>query len=121
MKYRILQESDYKFVPNFHFYTADDSCAFITSVQKAVILPSGEYEAECLLPMNFLNEGAYFVGLAVSSFTSGVRVHFFEQNILSLNIKDPLTNDSVGREHGYTGKVPGVIRPQLKWNLVQTR
>ena len=121
MKYRILQESNYKFVPNFHFYTADDSCAFVTSVQNVRILPSGEYEAECLLPMNFLNEGAYFVGLAISSFESGVKVHFFEQNILSLNIKDSLTTNSVGREHGYTGRVPGVIRPQLKWNLVQTR
>ena len=84
-------------------------------------LLSGDYEAEFLLPMNFLNEGAYFVGLAISSFESGVKVHFFEQNILSLNIKDSLTTNSVGREHGCTGRIPGVIRPQLKWNLVQTR
>ena len=120
MKYSIIRECDYRFVPNFHFYTADGACAFVTSAQKVTILPTGEYEAECLLPLNFLNEGAYFVSLAISSFESGVKIHFWEQNILSFNIRDPLT-DSVGREHGYTGKVPGVVRPQLEWKVVQTR
>ena len=120
MKYRILKESNYKFVPNFHFYTTDGACAFVTSIEKATILPMGEYEAECILPMNFFNEGAYFVGLAISSFESGVKVHFYEQNILSFNIKDDLQT-SVGRSHGYTGRVPGVVRPQLEWKLVQTK
>lgn len=117
LKYQILQDSNYKFLPNFHFYTADGTCAFITSVEKIEILPMGIYEAECVLPMNFLNEGAYFVGLAISSFESGVRIHFYEQNILSFNIKDAL--DGVGRSHGYVGRVPGVVRPQLNWNLVK--
>lgn len=85
------------------------------------VLPSGEYEAECLLPMNFFNDGAYFVGLAISSFESGVKVHFFEQNILSFNIKDPLKSGSAGRERGYKGRVPGVVRPELEWKLVQTK
>ncbi len=120
LKYRILKECNYKFIPNFHFYTADGACAFVTSDKQSSILPVGEYEAQCVLPRNFLNEGAYFVGLAISSFESGVKVHFFEQNILSFNIKDPLT-DSVGRQHGYTGLVPGVVRPQLEWKLVQTK
>lgn len=118
MKYRIIKECNYKFIPNFHFYTAEGSCAFITSVEKSAILPTGEYEAECVLPMNFLNEGAYFVGLAISSFESGTKVHFFEQNVISFNIKDPLEG-SVGRQHGYTGRVPGIVRPQLTWNLVK--
>jgi len=120
LKYKILQECSYKFIPNFHFYTADSVCAFIASDSKSSILPIGEYEAQCILPKNFLNEGAYFVGLAISSFDSGTKVHFFEPNILSFNIKDPLT-DSVGRQHGYTGLVPGVVRPQLEWKLLQTK
>ena len=120
MRYRVLKESNYKFVPNFHFYTVDGACAFVTSIEKAAILPIGEYEAECILPRNFLNQGAYFVGLAISSFESGVKVHFYEENILSFNIKDDLQT-SVGRSHGYTGRVPGVVRPQLEWKLVQTK
>jgi lipopolysaccharide transport system ATP-binding protein len=71
--------------------------------------------------MKFLNEGAYFIGLAISSFESGVKVHFFEQNILSFNVKDPLKTSTPCREHGYTGTIPGVVRPQLEWKLVQTK
>ena len=118
LKYQILQNSNYKFIPNFHFYTADGTCAFVTSVEKVQVLPIGTYEAECVLPMNFLNEGAYFVGLAISSFDSGVKIHFYEQNILSFNIKDALEG-TVGRQHGYAGRVPGVVRPQLNWKLVK--
>jgi lipopolysaccharide transport system ATP-binding protein len=118
LKYQLLQNSNYKFVPNFHVYTVDGTCAFITSIEKMQVFPIGIYEAECVLPMNFLNEGAYFVGLAISSFESGVRVHFYEQNILSFNIKDSL-ECTVGRGHGYVGRVPGVVRPQLDWNLVK--
>ena len=118
LKYKILQDSNYRFVPNFHFYTADGTCAFVTSAEKIQVLPMGTYEAECHLPMNFLNEGAYFVGLAISSFESGVKVHFYEQNILSFNIKDDLEG-TVGRGHGYAGRVPGVVRPQLDWELLK--
>jgi len=120
MKYEILMESNHKFIPNFYFHTIDGSYAFVTLIEKGMVLPIGEYEVGCILPMNFLNEGAYFVGLAISSFESNVNVHFYEQNILCFNIIDPLTN-SVGRQHGYTGKVPRVVRPQLEWKLVQTK
>ncbi|MDX2256973.1 MAG: ABC transporter ATP-binding protein [Pseudanabaenaceae cyanobacterium bins.39] len=113
LRYRILKDCHYRFVPNFHFYTADGTCAFVTGLEKVSVLASGEYTAECNLPCNFLNEGAYFVGLAISSFESGVKVHFFEQNILSFNIKDDLS----GRNHDYVGIIPGVVRPQLQWHF----
>ncbi|MCA6527161.1 MAG: ABC transporter ATP-binding protein [Pseudanabaena sp. M135S2SP2A07QC] len=119
MTYKILQDSQYRFIPNFHFYTVDGVCVLVTSVEHSNVLSAGEYISECNVPKDFLNEGAYFVGLAISSFESGTRVHFFEQNIISFNIKDPLEG-SVGRQHGYIGRVPGVIRPQLKWDLIKS-
>jgi len=118
IRYRVLQLSNHRLIPNFHFYTADGVCAFIGSAEESNILPVGEYVSECNLPKNFLNEGAYFVGLAISSFESGVKVHFFEQNVISFNIKDSL-EATVARQHGYTGRIPGVVRPQLHWNLVK--
>ncbi len=118
IKYKVLQLSNYRLIPNFHFYTADGVCAFISSVEESNILPVGEYISECNLPKNFFNEGAYFVGLAISSFESGVKVHFFEPNVISFNIKDSLEG-TVARQHGYTGTIPGVVRPQLHWNLVR--
>ena len=119
IKYKVLQDCQYRFLPNFHFYTVDGVCVFVSSMEVSNILSVGEYTSECNLPQDFLNEGAYFVGLAISSFEFGTKVHFFEQNIISFNIKDPLEG-SVGRQHGYIGRVPGIIRPQLKWNLVKS-
>lgn len=116
MHYRILKNNqNINFVPNFHFYKSDGVCAFISSRSEQEILDPGDYVAECHISGNFLNEGAYFVGLALSSFESGVTIHFYEQNALSFNVKDPIEG-TVGR-NGYVGIIPGVIRPQLQWKV----
>jgi len=115
MQYRILKETHLKFVPNFHFYKADGSCVFVSNATETEILHPGDYMAECYIPGSFLNEGAYFVGLALSSFESGAKVHFYEQNILSFNVRDPL--EGTLTRNGYVGAIPGVVRPKLKWNL----
>lgn len=119
MHYRILKENNLKFVPNFHFYKADGSCVFISSPKEIKVLPTGDFIAECYLPGSFLNEGAYFVGLALSSFEQGVNVHFYEQNILSFNVKDPI--EGTLTRNGYAGAIPGVVRPNLKWNVVELK
>lgn len=119
MLYKVFNNSFFNFVPNFHFYTADGTCAFVSSTIEPKKLPTGERIAECHIPANFLNEGAYFVGLALSSFESGVKIHFYEQNALSFNVKDPLEG-SVSR-NGYAGPIPGVVRPQLKWSVTQAQ
>ncbi|MEI6427648.1 MAG: ABC transporter ATP-binding protein [Pseudanabaena sp. ELA607] len=119
MHYRILEPTEMKFLPNFHFYTAEGECAFISGVTKAELLPVGEYIAECNIPKNLLNEGAYFVGLAITSIDSTTRVHFHQPNALSFNIKDPLEPHIVGRQHGYLAKIPGIVRPDLTWRVIQ--
>jgi lipopolysaccharide transport system ATP-binding protein len=116
MKYRILKD-DRKYIPNFHFYNSDGTCAFISSVPEIKLLAAGDYVAECHIPGNFCNEGTYFVGLALSSFESGVDIHFYEQNTLSFNVKDPIEG-TIGR-HGYSGIIPGAVRPSLEWKVVE--
>lgn len=115
MKYRIFQKTHIKFVPNFHFYQSDGTCAFVSSYHEPKIMPPGDYIAECYISGHFLNEGLYFVGLALSSFESMVKVHFYEKNTLSFNVRDPVEG-TPGR-NGYIGPIPGVVRPQLKWNV----
>jgi len=76
--------------------------------------------AICNIPAHFLNEGTYFVGLALTTYSeTGFHVNFFEKNTLSLNARDPLTEES-GR-YGYTGTVLGVVRPALNWQLERIR
>lgn len=110
MEYELLQEKSV--VSNFHFKTMDDVYVMVVHDESA---PSsiGKYRAECLVPKYLLNDGAYTVGVAVSSFEKGTHVHFFEQNALTFNVKDPIAETRTG----YSGRIPGIIRPQLKWEM----
>jgi lipopolysaccharide transport system ATP-binding protein len=122
MHYRIIKQNKIRFVPNFHIYKSDGVCVFISSPSEMQeILAEGNYVAECYLPSDFLNDGTYFVGLAISSFESGVTIHFYEQNALCFNVKDSLEETISSRQHGYMGPVPGVIRPVLRWNIIRDK
>jgi lipopolysaccharide transport system ATP-binding protein len=116
MRFRIFQHTQITFIPNFHFYTADGICAFVSALEDGNAVPPGDYVAECDIPGTFLNEGSYFVGLALSSFEVGVTIHFYAQNCLAFNVKDPIEGTR-SRKTGYSGPIPGVIRPNLTWEL----
>lgn len=112
MKFKVIKENELRLIPNFHFLTALGTYAFVSSSDPINLQP-GMHEAECSIPGNFLNEGAYYVGLGLSSFETGQLVHFYEENALTFNIKDSM-DGSVGR-NGYSNVMPGVVRPKLNW------
>lgn len=114
MYFEVAQNSRTKFVPNFYFYNAEGVCAFVAVSDINKLLDRGCYVATCHVPGHLLNEGAYFVALSMSSFTVGVKVHFFQRDALSFNINDPLTSSST--RSGWGGVMPGVIRPKLAWD-----
>lgn len=115
MRYNVIESGYHTFIPNFHFFTSDGSYAFISNPQKIANPKKGMYEAECYIPGNFLNEGTYFIGLAITSIEPGIQVHFYEQSALSFNVRDPI--DNVPTRNGYAGSIPGVVRPLLKWQI----
>lgn len=115
MRWRVLQGGKRRFVPNFHFTTHSGVQAFVTSTRLEKDLAPGEYETQCTIPANMLNEGVYFVGIALSSFEDGVTVHFFEPSAVCFNVRDPI--DEVPTRNGYSGPIPGVVRPLLEWNV----
>lgn len=115
MRFRVLHENDFAFNPNFHFYTASGECAFVSHDTTYHTLKKGEYMAHCHIPANLLNEGSYFVGLAVTSFTNRVVVHFFEKNCLSFIIHDHHGESITRPKHSMP--IPGVVRPILDWSL----
>ena len=79
MEYRITSGADRIYVPNFHFYCHDGSCAFVVNAVDCKRLPPGEYSAECHVPANFLNDGLYSIRMALTSYESGVSIHFYEE------------------------------------------
>ena len=115
MEYRIKQSSNRVFIPNFHFYRHDGICAFVTNAANSQERPPGDYAAECHVPANFLNDGLYSVQLALTSFESGVSVHFNEKGAVVFNVRDPI--EGVVTRAGYSGAMPGAIRPLLHWTL----
>jgi hypothetical protein len=42
-------------------------------------------------------------------------VEFFDQNALTFNVIDPM--DERSNRYGYAGSMPGVVRPNLVWNI----
>ena len=105
-------------IPNFHFYTAEGMCAFIAAAPNAVASEQGEYQAEMAVPAEFLNEGMYSVGIALTTFTQGhVDTHFYERGALMVNIRDPREKGGLRDAIGYGGKYPGAVRPGFHWEI----
>ena len=79
----------------------------------------GIYCADCRIPHKFLNEGAYFVGVALTTFpeNGSLKVEFFDKNALAFNVVDPM--DERSNRYGYAGPIPGVVRPQLDWSIAK--
>jgi len=119
MRYRIKKQIDGKCVPNFHFLVSDGSYAFADNAKDVASMPPGIYRADCRIPRRFLNEGAYFVGVALTTyFESGsFNIEFFDNNALTFNVVDPM--DERSNRYGYAGPIPGVVRPQLDWSIAK--
>jgi lipopolysaccharide transport system ATP-binding protein len=117
MKYRIHEQINGVLVPNFHFLSADGSYAFVASPPNITSQRPGDYTADCRIPGNFLNEGAYFVGVAVTAYPCGKPYHvdFHERDAAIINVVDPM--DDKSNRYGYFGPIPGVVRPALEWTV----
>jgi lipopolysaccharide transport system ATP-binding protein len=120
MRFKILKYSDTKFLPSFHFVTAEGICAFAAYYDEPKNLAPGEYTAKCQVPGNFLNDNTYMIGLSLTAFGSGISLPFHEPNVLHIIIKDPIEGIPI-RNNEFVGKIPGVIRPQLEWDIEYLR
>ena len=100
--------------PNFHIYNTQGQCAFVCGGLGSSEGGGGSYEATCVVPGNLLNNDTYFIDLALTFMDSGLHVSFHERGALSVVIVDPIqeTLHTTGR-NGYSGVIPGVVRPQI--------
>jgi lipopolysaccharide transport system ATP-binding protein len=113
MTFEVLQDG-HRLVPNFHVFL-QDQYAFVSSpfIEKA--FSRGIYRSVMWIPARFLNNGLFVAGLGVSSMNPVV-THFFKQDALRFHVTDDLFD---ARRNGYTQDFPGVVRPDLEWDLVE--
>lgn len=103
-------------VPNLHFKTPDGTYAFVTNAAGMKPLGVGKYRMICKIPGHFLNDGLYSVGVAVTEYSAkGYTVQFFERDYLTFTIVDDIFKNPL--RYGYTGPMPGVVRPFLDWSV----
>lgn len=120
MKYRLERSADQAPFPNFHVTDSAGNYVFVTSpVTPDLGKQPGVYEAICQIPGNLMNNGAYFVGLALTYMDKGVNVAFWEKDALCINVVDPIHETLSKDRNGYSGHVPGPIRPRLDWSVSQ--
>ncbi len=105
--------------PNFHFFDSRGECAFVASCNDYPDqeVKAGKYLAACHVPGHLLNNGTYFIGLALTFIHNGIHVSFYEKDALAVNINDPIDETLYGARCGYSGAIPGPVRPKLEWQI----
>lgn len=103
--------------PNFHFYDSQGRCVFVTGGMTVTDSRKGAYEAVCHIPGWLLNDGSFFIGLALTFRHAGIHVSFHEKDALAVIIRDPIQETVDNHRGGYSGPIPGVVRPQLQWDI----
>lgn len=99
-------------IPNIHVFTIKGEYAFVSSEKKDEKLSGiGVFKSIIWIPQHLLNEEMYVVGIALSTLTPAVIVHFFEKDALIFEVIEDLDK----REVDYRHKLPGVVRPRLIW------
>ncbi len=116
--YEVLKQAPCEPYPNIHVFDSRGNCAFVSAAQvnRSQPIQPGIYHAICNIPANLFNDGLYSIGLALTFTHSGIQVSFYDQNSLNFAVVDSMENVPT-RGSGYTGPIPGVLRPILEWNI----
>ncbi len=116
IEYEVLQSGS-RLVPNLHFYNEEGVCVFVVGDLDEQwyrrTRPAGRYRSTAWIPGNYLSEGTLLVGAALTSYDPSI-VHFYEQEAVAFQVIDAQDGDSARGD--YTGPIPGVVRPILRWN-----
>ena len=109
--------------PNLHIKDMFGQYVFVTGDSKldytsSLKTKAKRYISRCKIPGNLLNAGTFYVGVALTSMNP-LHVNFFEQDLLFVTVHDPMEGIPT-RGEGYSGAMPGPVRPLLEWELINT-
>ena len=123
MKYEVKDNLLGVGFPNFHVFDGNGEYVFVVSNSKKEKQDSeiGLYNAECIIPGNLLNDGIFYVGLALTFIRGEIHVSFFEKRVLTFSIIEPVDKLYYESRNGFTGAIPGKIRPNLEWSITREK
>lgn len=113
--YEILKNG-YTPIPNIHIFTISGERAFMSHEEfneKLGIV--GKHRATMWIPENLLNEGTYVVQIVLSTMMP-LTIHFSQPEALVFSVVVDIMN---ARKLDYNQRIPGVVRPRLKWETIQ--
>jgi lipopolysaccharide transport system ATP-binding protein len=115
MEYEVL-EPGHVLVPNYQVFNEEGLHVFAARERDPAwdgrIRPAGRYVTTAWIPGNFLAEGTFLVGAAISTMNPVV-VHFHERQAVAFQVIDSMEGDSARGDYG--GPMLGVVRPILRW------
>ena len=120
MRYELLQRVPVAPYPNFHFLDTRGEVAFVScgkQYQDTAGTEPGIYIARCEVPGHLLNSETYFLGLALTFTHPSFHVSFFERDALAITLVDPIGDTLDSLRCGYSGPMPGMVRPRLDWQI----
>jgi lipopolysaccharide transport system ATP-binding protein len=116
MKYKLQKDVPISPSANIHVYNPQGQAVFVTaSARQSPANKAGIYEATCTIPGNLLNNDTYSMGLALTFTHNGIHVSFFERDALTVTVREVMEETLEERRNGYSGAVPGAVRPLLDW------
>lgn len=115
MEYEVL-EPGHVLVPNYQVFNEEGLHVFAARERDPEwdgrMRPVGRYVTTAWIPGNFLAEGTFLVGAAISTMNP-IRVHVHERQAVAFQIIDSMEADSARGDYG--GPMYGVVRPKLQW------
>jgi lipopolysaccharide transport system ATP-binding protein len=102
--------------PNLHIFNEEGVNVFISIDADPSWLgrprPVGRYTSTAWIPGNFLAEGTFVVGAAITTLV-GMKIRLYERDAIAFQVIDSTDGNSARGE--YAGHLPGVVRPLLNW------
>jgi lipopolysaccharide transport system ATP-binding protein len=120
VKYRLHERLKVTPQPSLHVTDGSGNMVFVTSPHDwgdERANGPGDYVAAVEIPRHFLNDGMYSVGVALNQFKSGMQTAFFERGALTFNIVDRIDENELRAVSRWGGRIPGVVRPLLPWQV----
>ena len=119
MEFDVLQDG-YELTPNYHFVNEHGVYVFVSGDRDPAWFgrprPKGRFVSIAWVPGDFLAEGTMIVGAAITT-REPEEIHFFEREAVAFQVIDNLADST---RAGYTGHIPGVVRPNLNWETRYT-